>query len=94
MVKCLYTDPIDWDSPELLRIQSTMVLLCEHVFGREDVSNTSKSNGYIEFYWRFMSPTSTNVDSLRNDMSFFCCLAAVSQSSQICKKIFTVVTKL
>ena len=136
MVKSLYTDPIDWDRPELLRIQSTVVLLCEHVFDREDVNNTNKSNGYIEgffleryvshfnkcrffkndmcehvfdredvsntyksngyieFYWRYMSPTSTNVDSLRNDMSIFCCLAAVTQSSHICDKIFTVVTKL
>ena len=67
-------DPIDWDSPELLRIQSTVVLLCKHVFNREDVNNTYKSNGYIEFFFlllfffRYMSPTSTNVDSLRNDM--------------------------
>ena len=70
MVKSLYIDPIDWDFPELLRIQSTVVLLCEHVFNREDVNNTYKSNGYIElfFFWRYMSPTSTNVDSLRNDM--------------------------
>ena len=70
MVKSLYIDPIDWDSPELLRIQSTVVLLCEHVFNREDVNNTYKSNGYIEsffFFLRYMSPTSTNVDSLRND---------------------------
>ena len=71
MVKSLYIDPIDWDSPELLRIQSIVVLLCEHVFNREDVSNTYKSNGYIEFYWRYMSPTSTNVDSLKNDTSIF-----------------------
>ena len=48
MVKSLYIDPIDWDSPELLRIQSTVVLLCEYVFNREDVNNTYKSNGYIE----------------------------------------------
>ena len=69
MVKSLYIDPIDWDFPELLRIQSTVVLLCEHVFNREDVNNTYKSNGYIElFFLRYMSPTSTNVDSLRNDM--------------------------
>ena len=72
MVKSLYIDPIDWDFPELLRIQSTVVLLCEHVFDREDVNNTYKSNGYIElfffFFLRYMSPTSTNVDSLRNDM--------------------------
>ena len=71
MVKSLYIDPIDWDSSELLRIQSTVVLLCEHVFDREDVNNTYKSNGYIEllfFFLRYMSPTSTNVDSLRNDM--------------------------
>ena len=64
MVKSLYTDPIDLDRPELLRIQSTVVLLCEHVFDREDVNNTYKSNGYIEcffFFWRYMSPTSTNV---------------------------------
>ena len=72
MVKSLYTDPIDWDNPELLRIQSIVVLLCEHcIFNREDVNNTYKSNGYIEFYWRYMSLTSTNVDSLRNDMSIF-----------------------
>ena len=47
-----------------------MVLLCEHVFNREDVNNTYKSNGYIElfFFLRYISPTSTNVDSLRNDM--------------------------
>ena len=51
MVKSLYIDPIDWDSPELLRIQSTVVLLCEHVFNREDVNNTYKSNGYIEFFF-------------------------------------------
>ena len=44
-------DPIDWDSPELLRIQSTVVLLCEHVFNREDVNNTYKSSGYIEFFF-------------------------------------------
>ena len=50
MVKSLYKDPIDWDSPELLRTQSTVVLLCEHVFNREDVNNTYKSNGYIEFF--------------------------------------------
>ena len=49
MVKSLYIDPIDWDSPELLRTQSTVVLLCEHVFNREDVNNTYKSNGYIDF---------------------------------------------
>ena len=49
-IKSLYTDPIDWDSPELLRIQSIVVLLCEHVFDREDVNNTYKSNGYIEVY--------------------------------------------
>ena len=61
MVKSLYTDPIDWNSTELLRIQSTVVLLCEHVFDREDVYNTYKNNGYIEFYWRYMSPISTNV---------------------------------
>ena len=67
MVKSLYIDPIDWDSPELLRIQSTVVLLCEHVFNREDVNNTYKSNGNIEvFFSRYMSPTSTNSDSLRN----------------------------
>ena len=71
MVKSLYTDPMDWDSPLLLPIQSTVVLLCEHVFDREDVNNTYKNNGYIEFYWRYMSPTSTNVDSLINDMSIF-----------------------
>ena len=51
MVKSLYIDPIDWDSPELLRIQSTVVLLCEHIFNREDVNNTYKSNGYIEFFF-------------------------------------------
>ena len=45
--------------------------MCERVFDREDVSNTYNSNGYIEFYWRYMSPTSTNVDSLKNDMSIF-----------------------
>ena len=71
MVKSLYTDLIDWDSPSLLRIQSTVVLLCEHVFNRDDVNNTYKSNGYIEFYWRYIYPSSTNVDSLRNDMSSF-----------------------
>ena len=53
MVKSLYIDPIDWDSPELLRIQSTVVILCEHVFNREDVNNTYKSNGYIEFFFVF-----------------------------------------
>ena len=69
MVKSLYIDPIDWDSSELLRIQSTVVLLCEHVFNREDVNNTYKSNCYIEFFFlRYMSPTSINVDSLRNDI--------------------------
>ena len=69
MVKSLYIDPIDWDSLQLLRIQSTVVLLCEHVYNREDVNNTYKSNGYIEFFFlRYMSPTSKNVDSLRNDM--------------------------
>ena len=53
MVKSLYIDPIDWDSPELLRIQSTVVLLCEHVFNHEDVNNTNtyKSNGYIEGFF-------------------------------------------
>ena len=51
MVKSLYIVPMDWDSPELLRIQSTVVLLCEHVFNREDVNNTYKSNGYIEFFF-------------------------------------------
>ena len=49
MVKSLYIDPIDWESPELLQIQSTVVLLREHIFTREDVNNTYKSNGYIEF---------------------------------------------
>ena len=44
-------DTIDWDSPELLRFQSTVVLLWEHVFNREDVNNTYKSNGYIEFFF-------------------------------------------
>ena len=70
MVKSLYTDPINWDGPQLLRNQSTVVLLCEHVFEHEDVNNTYKNNGYIEFYWRYVS-SSTNVDSLRNDMSSF-----------------------
>ena len=51
MVKSLYIDPIDWDSLQLLRIQSTVVLLCEHVYNREDVNNTYKSNGYIEFFF-------------------------------------------
>ena len=51
MVKSLYTDPIDWDSPELLRIQSTVVLLSKHAFDHEDVNNTYKSNGYIEFFF-------------------------------------------
>ena len=51
MVKSLDIDPIDWECPELLRIQSTEVLLCEHVFNREDVNNTYKSNGYIEFFF-------------------------------------------
>ena len=32
------------------------------------MNNTYKSNGYIEFFFRHMSPTSKNVDSLRNDM--------------------------
>ena len=50
MVKSLYIDPIDWDNLQLLRIQSTVVLLCEHVYNREDVNNTYKSNGYIEFF--------------------------------------------
>ena len=68
MVKSLYTDTIDWDSTELLRIQSTVVLLCKHAFDREDVNNTYKSNGYIEVFFRYISPTSTNVDSLRNDV--------------------------
>ena len=40
MVKSLYTDPIDWDSLQLLRIQSTVVLLCEHVSDHKDVNNT------------------------------------------------------
>ena len=53
MVKSLYIDPIDWDSSELLRIQSTVVLLCEHVFDREDVKYTYKSNGYIELLFFF-----------------------------------------
>ena len=53
MVKSLYIDPIDWDSPELLQIQSTVVLLRVHVFNREDVNNTYKSNGYIEFFFFF-----------------------------------------
>ena len=55
MVKSLYIDPIDWDSPELLRIQSTVVLFCEHVFNREDVNNAYKSNGYIEFFEIYVS---------------------------------------
>ena len=42
MVKSLYTDPINWDGPQLLRIQSTVVLLCELVFDHEDVNNTYK----------------------------------------------------
>ena len=54
MVKSLYIDPIDWDSLQLLRIQSTVVLLCEHVYNREDVNNTYKSNGYIEFFGFFL----------------------------------------
>ena len=69
MVKSLYTDPIDWDGPQLLRIQSTVVLLSEHVFDREDVNNTYKSNGYS--FIGDMYPSSTNVGSLRNDMSSF-----------------------
>ena len=51
MVKSLYTYPIDWDGPQLLQVQSTVVLLCEHVFDHMDVNNTYKSNGYIEFYY-------------------------------------------
>ena len=56
-------------SPTSKNVDSLRNDMCEHVFDREDMSNTYKSNGYIEFYWRYMSPTSTNVDSLRNDMS-------------------------
>ena len=66
MVKSLYTDPIDWDSPQLLRIQSTVVLLCEHVFDHEDVNNT-KAMVILSFIGD-MSPSSTNVNSFRNDM--------------------------
>ena len=62
MVKYLYTDPIDWDSPQLLRIQSTVVLLCEHVSDHKDVNNTYK---VILSFIGDMSPFSTNVDSLR-----------------------------
>ena len=58
-------------SPTSKNVDSLRNDMCEHVFDREDVSNTYKSNGYIEFYWRYMSPTSTNVDSLRNGMSIF-----------------------
>ena len=47
MVKSLYIDPIDWDSPELLRIQSTVVLLCAHVFDHEDVNNTYKLKQWL-----------------------------------------------
>ena len=69
MVKSLYIDPIDWDSPELLRIQSTVVLLCEHVFDREDVCEQHLQKQWLHrVFFRYMSPTSKNVDSLRNDM--------------------------
>ena len=61
--KVFVTDPIDWDSPQLLRIQSTLVLLCEHVSDHKDVNNTYKSKSYIEFYWRYVS--------LFNKCSFF-----------------------
>ena len=52
-------------SPTSKNVDSLRNDMCEHVFDREDMSNTYKSNGYIEFYWRYMSLTSTNVDSLR-----------------------------
>ena len=63
MVKSLYTDPIGWVSLQLLRIQSTVVLLCEHVFDYKDVNNSYKSNGYIGFYLRYVC--------LFNKCSFF-----------------------
>ena len=68
MVKSLYTDPIDWDGPQLLRIQSTVILLCEHVFDHGDVNN--KAMVILSFIGD-MSPSLTNVDSLKNDMSSF-----------------------
>ena len=49
-------------SPTSTKVDSLRNDMCEHVFDREDVSNTYKSNDYIEFYWRYTSPTSTNVD--------------------------------
>ena len=58
-------------SPTSTNVDSLRNDMCEHVFDREAVSSTYQSNGYIEFYWRYMSPTSTNVDSLRNDVSIF-----------------------
>ena len=48
-------------SPTSKNVDSLRNDMCEHVFDREDVSNTYKSNGYIEFYWRYMSPTSINI---------------------------------
>ena len=46
-------------SPTSTNVDSLRNDMCEHVFDREDESNTYKGNGYIEFYWRYMSPTST-----------------------------------
>ena len=37
-------------SPTSTNVDSLRNDMCEHVFDREDVSNTYKSNGYIEFY--------------------------------------------
>ena len=52
MVKSLYTDP---GQPATIANSEYSGSLCEHVFDREDVNNTYKSNDYIEFYWRYVS---------------------------------------
>ena len=38
-------------SPTSTNVDSLRNDMCEHVFNREDVNNTYKSNGYIEFYF-------------------------------------------
>ena len=67
--------------------------MCEHVFDREDVSNTYKSNGYIVLLEMYVFHLN-KCRFFKKWYVHFCCLAAVTQSSQICDKILTVVTKL
>ena len=61
MVKSLYTDPIDWDGRNCCEFR-VQWFFCVSMY-----SNAMVILSFIEA----MSPSSTNVDSLRNDMSSF-----------------------